>query len=192
MVQIAPHQLHVFFYLSILKNANYPFFLPNFEKNYHEKTCIRCTMCICCEIRKIGQQQIPTKIISEHIWNFIVVYSVVSEMWSMIIWTSAANTCTRLASIKSYIERLIWIEFGLEVTSQGELLHWGTGRYLMNWIQVVCFKLKEIWPLFAPAKAKKSSLFLLPFRQTFEWKQISVQIWPWSYLPMRTTSLRNW
>ena len=30
----------------------------------------------------------------------------------------------------------------------------------MNWIQVVSFKLKEILPLYAPAKAKKlSSLF---------------------------------
>ena len=41
------------------------------------------------------------------------------------------------------------------------LLHWGTGRYLMNWIQVVYFKLKEIWLLFSNAKAKKLSLFLL-------------------------------
>ena len=68
-------------------------------------------------------------------------------------------------------------KFGLEVSSQGKLLHWGTGRYLMNWIQVVYFKRGEIWPLFAPPKAKKSARFLLPYHQTFEWKQISVQIW---------------
>ena len=30
----------------------------------HEKTCIWCTPSICCEIRKIGQRQIPIKIIS--------------------------------------------------------------------------------------------------------------------------------
>ena len=37
--------------------------------------------------------------------------------------------------------------------------NWGTFRYLMNWIQVVYFKLKEIWPLFSTAKAKKLSSF---------------------------------
>ena len=61
---------------------------------------------------------------------------------------------------KSYIERLIWNEFGLEVISQQELLHWGTGRYLMNWIQVVCIKLKQIWPLvFSISKVKEKELF---------------------------------
>ena len=29
-------------------------------------------------------------------------------------------------------------------------------------------------------KAKKNALVFYPFCQTFEWKQISVQIWPWS------------
>ena len=29
----------------------------------------------------------------------------------------------------------------------------------MNWIQVVYFKLKEIWLLFSNAKAKKTELF---------------------------------
>ena len=29
----------------------------------------------------------------------------------------------------------------------------------MNWIQVVYFKLKHIWPLFAPAKAKRTGSF---------------------------------
>ena len=29
----------------------------------------------------------------------------------------------------------------------------------MNWIQVVYFKLKEIWLLFSNAKAKKTGLF---------------------------------
>ena len=50
-------------------------------------------------------------------------------------------------------------KFGLEISYQWYLLHWGTGRYLMNWIQVVFFKLKEIWPLFSNAKAKKLSSF---------------------------------
>ena len=40
-----------------------------------------------------------------------------------------------------------------------EPLHWRTDRYLINWIQVVYFKLKEIWPLFSIAKAKKKALF---------------------------------
>ena len=71
-------------------------------------------------------------------------------------------------------------KFGLEVISQPELLHWGTGRYLMNWIQVVSFKLKEIWLLFSIAKAKKQACFSLPFRQSMKvWKQISVKR-PWS------------
>ena len=34
-------------------------------------------------------------------------------------------------------------------------------EYLMNWIQVVYFKLKQIWLLFSIAKAKKPSSFLL-------------------------------
>ena len=41
------------------------FFLSNFEKNNHEKTCIWCTPSICCGIRKIGQRQIGVKNISE-------------------------------------------------------------------------------------------------------------------------------
>ena len=46
----------------------------------------------------------------------------------------------------------------------------------MNWIQVVCFKLKEIWLLFSNAKAKKRANFLLPFHQNMKvWKQISVK-----------------
>ena len=59
---------------------------------------------------------------------------------------------------KSSIGRLIWNEFGLEF-SQQELLHWGTCRYLMNWIQAVYFILKEIWPLFSISKAKKTGFF---------------------------------
>ena len=75
------------------------------------------------------------------------------------IWQPPSNTGTKLANIKSHIERLIWNEFGLGVISQGEILHWGTGRYLMNWIQVVYIKLKQIWSLFAPAKAKNALVF---------------------------------
>ena len=50
-------------------------------------------------------------------------------------------------------------KFGFEASSQWKLLHWGTGRYLMNRIQVVHFKLKEIWSLFSIAKAKKMGSF---------------------------------
>ena len=50
-------------------------------------------------------------------------------------------------------------KFGLEVISQPKLLHWGTDMYLINRIQVVYFKRKEIWSLFAPAKAKKTGSF---------------------------------
>ena len=70
----------------------------------------------------------------------------------------------------------------------------------MNWIQVVYFKLKEISPVFAPAKAKNRAYFLLPFRQIFEWKhEISVQFWPWTnwiqfirYLPVPQWSSFYW
>ena len=41
---------------------------------------------------------------------------------------------------------------------------------LMNWIPVVYFKLKEIWPLFSLAKAKKLSSFFFFF---FEWKLLN-------------------
>ena len=51
------------------------FFLPNFEKNNHEKTCIWCTMCICCEIRKIGQRQIGVKIISVVILFYVLLHN---------------------------------------------------------------------------------------------------------------------
>ena len=46
-------------------------------------------------------------------------------------------------------------------------------NYFIEELEVVYFTLKEILPLFAPAKAKKSSSFF------FEWKQISVKR-PWS------------
>ena len=47
-----------------------------------------------------------------------------------------------------------------------------TGRYLMSWIQIVYFQLKEIWPLFSPAKAKKPRSFFtsLPPKQMKTWK----------------------
>ena len=59
-------------------------------------------------------------------------------------------------------------KFGLEVSFQWKLLHWGTVRYLMNGIQVVYFKLKEIWPLFSPAKAKKPSSFFTSLPPKYE------------------------
>ena len=37
----------------------------------------------------------------------------------------------------------------------------------MNWIQVVYFKLKEIWLLISPAKAKKPSLFFTSLVASF-------------------------
>ena len=91
--------------------------------------------------------------------KFFFVSSVVSEIWCMFIWTMPAETGTKLAKIRPKIKLKLntlreWIWF-----PQGELLHWGTGRYLMNWIQVVSFKLKEIWLLFSIAKAKKLSSF---------------------------------
>ena len=94
-----------------------------------------------------------------YIKKFFFVSRVVSEISCMFIWTMSANTGTKLAKIRLKIRLKIntfgeWIWF-----PQGELLHWGTGRYLMNWIQVVYFILKEIWPLFSPPKAKKPSSF---------------------------------
>ena len=91
--------------------------------------------------------------------TFFAVSSVVPEIWGVTKWSPPAKTGTKLAKIKSYIERLIWNEFGLEVISKGELLHWGADRYLMNWIQVVYIKLKQIWSLFSIAKAKKQARF---------------------------------
>ena len=51
----------------------------------------------------------------------------------------------------------------------------------MNWIQVVYFKLKEIWPLFSTTKDKKKKKkkkkrvrFLLPIRQS-KWKHESMK-----------------
>ena len=91
----------------------------------------------------------------KNIHEIFFVSSVVSEIWCMFIWTMPAETGTKLAKIRLKINTLSeWIWF-----PQGKLLHWWTGRYLMNWIQVVYFILKEIWPLFSPAKAKKLSSF---------------------------------
>ena len=44
----------------------------------------------------------------------------------------------------------------------------------MNCIQVVYFKLKEIWPLFSTSKDKKRARFFLPFRQS-KWKHESMK-----------------
>ena len=49
-----------------------------------------------------------------------------------------------------------------------------TEDLIVNWIQVVYFKLKEIWPLFSTAKNKKRALFLLPFHQS-KWKHESMK-----------------
>ena len=87
------------------------------------------------------------------------VSSVVSEIWCMFIWTMPANTCTKLAKIRLKIihtlREWIWSWSYLPMI----ILKWGTGRYLMNWIQVVSFKLKDISLLFSIAKAKKLSSF---------------------------------
>ena len=73
------HQIHVFssffFKIGKKKMGNWRFSKLKGKKNVklvwsnlyhctHETTCIWCSMCICCEIRKIGQCQIPVKIIS--------------------------------------------------------------------------------------------------------------------------------
>ena len=142
--------------LTLIKSYNIPM-IPKWEDiwwediDWREDEKIHWWQ-ITCGVKRVGKKQI---------WNFITVYRVVSEIWQITMWSSVVNTGTKLASIKSYIERLIWKEFGLEFISQGELLHWETGRYLMNWIQVVYIKLKRIWSLFAPAKAKKTDLFFL-------------------------------
>ena len=62
----------------------------------------------------------------------------------------------------------------------------------MNWIQVVYFKLKEIWPLLSNAQAKKPSSFLLPFCQIFEWKHESMKPNLSQKVTQSTTLLRNW
>ena len=72
------------------------------------------------------------------------------------------NLALKLASNDNYFTEelvgIIWIKFKL---------------FISNW---------KIWPVFAPAKAKKPSWFFLPFRQIFEWKhEIPVQIWPWTW-----------
>ena len=92
-----------------------------------------------------------------------VVYFILKEIWPLFSISKAKKMGLFLNKIKSQPK------FGLEVSSQWKLLHWGTVRYLMNWIQVVYFKLKEIWPLFSTAKDKKRACFLLPFRQS-KWK----------------------
>ena len=49
-----------------------------------------------------------------------------------------------------------------------------TEELIVNWIQVVNFILKEIWPLFSTSKDKKRGCFLLPFRQS-KWKHESIK-----------------
>ena len=99
------------------------------------------------------------------------VSSVVSEIWCMFIWTMPANKDTKLAKIRLKIihilRKWLWSWSYLPMI----ILKWGTGRYLMNWIQVVSFKLKEIWQLFSIAKAKKLSSFftsLLPKHESMK------------------------
>ena len=43
----------------------------------------------------------------EHVSIFFAVSSVISEIWAVAIWQPLANTGTKLAKIKSYIERLV-------------------------------------------------------------------------------------
>ena len=92
---------------------------------------------------------------SRYLMNWIqVVYIKLKQIWPLFSIAKAKKELFFFNESKSQSK------FGLEVSSQWKLLHWGPGRYLMNWIQVVYFKLKGIWPLLAPAKAKKtSSLF---------------------------------
>ena len=74
-------------------------------------------------------------------------------------------TCTKNTT---WVKIKVGAFFGFEVSSQWKLLHWGTCRYLMKWIQLVYFKLKEIWRLFAPAKSKKTrSFFYFPSAKPF-------------------------
>ena len=87
-------------------------------------------------------------------------------------------------------------KFGLEVSSQWELLHWGIDRYLITEFKLFISNWKR-FDLYLPLlkakkkKKKRGSFFTSPPPNLWM-KKISVQIWPWSYLPTRTTSLRNW
>ena len=53
--------------------------------------------------------------------------------------------------------------------SKGHEVHWRTVRYLMNWIQVVYFKLKETCPYFPLLKTKNRARFLLPYLWMKAW-----------------------
>ena len=54
-----------------------------------------------------------------------------------------------------------------------------TEELKVNWIQVVYFKLKEIWSLFSTAKDKKGLFFYFPSAKANEnmkvWRQILVK-----------------
>ena len=99
--------------------------------------------------------------------------SVVSEIWCMFIWTMPANAGTKLTNMRLKIihtlREWIWSWSYLSMI----IVKWGTGRYLMNWIQVVSFKLKGIWLLFSIAKAKKLSSFFTSLSPKYESKSQS-------------------
>ena len=113
-----------------------------------------------------------------YLMNWIqVVYFKLKEIWPLFSPAEAKKPSSffYFPSAKAWKYETKSQSKGHEVRSQWKLLHWWTVRYLMNWIQVVYFKLKEIWPLFSPAKAKKQARLFVFF---FEWKQISVAISP--------------
>ena len=61
MVQIAPHQLHVF-YLSILKNANYPFFSSQFWKKNMKKRVFGVPCVFVVKLEKLDNAKYPLKL----------------------------------------------------------------------------------------------------------------------------------
>ena len=106
----------------------------------------------------------------KNIHEIFFVSNVVSETWCMLIWTMPANTGTKLAKIR--LKLIHTLREWIWSWSYLPLIHWGTGRYLMNWIQFVHIKMKQIRSLFSPAKAKKLSSFFtsLPPKQMKIWQ----------------------
>ena len=72
MVQIAPHQLHVFLPI-ILKNANYPFFSSQFWKKYMKKCVFGIPCVFAVKLEKLDNAKYPLK---------FSVYPIFSEMKS--------------------------------------------------------------------------------------------------------------
>ena len=137
------------------------------------------------ESMKPNLSQKPIKFTEELVgisWYWIqVVYFKLKEIWPAIFHCWSKKKRARFFFFFFFEWKLLNANLSqkaLKLASNDNLLHWGTGRYLMNWIQVVYFKLKEIWPLFSNAKAQKTSSFFTSLDESF-WNEISVKR-PWS------------